>query len=89
MEAVDKLYWTKALIAALLGVLFSFLQLATDLSGYAILSVGLALQFLISDLLGRIFNVEKTRSWKIGIGAYFFTWLIVWIVFFTLLRGKP
>jgi len=89
MEAVDKLYWAKTLIAALLGVLFSFLQLAIDISGYAILSVGLALQFLISDILGRIFNVEKTRAWKIGIGAYFFTWLVVWIVFFTLLRGKP
>jgi len=89
MEALDKLYWTKTLIAVLLGVLFSFLQLAIDLSGYAILSVGFALQFFISDLLGRIFNVEKTRAWKVGIGAYFFTWLIVWIIFFTLLRAKP
>jgi len=89
MEAVEKLYWTKVVIAVLLGVVFSFLQLVTGMSGFAILSVGLALQFFISDLLGRIFNVEKTRAWKIGVGGYSFTCLIVWIIVFTLLRGKP
>lgn len=58
------------------------------LSGYSFFAVGLLMNFLLSDLLGRQIGVERPKAWKIGIGAYLFTWLAVWVITYTL-SGSP
>jgi hypothetical protein len=87
MEAMEKLYWTKALIATVIGILFSIIQSAAPLSGLVMLFLGISVYILLSDLLGRLYNIEQAKALKIGIGAYIFTWLIVWIIVYTLIQG--
>jgi len=89
MKATDKMYWTKVLMATIIGAVFSLAQLAVPLSGIAFLTIGIAAYVLLSDLLGRLFGVEKGQALKIGIGAYIITWLTAWIVIFTLLHVAP
>jgi hypothetical protein len=89
MEATDKLYWTKVLMATIIGAVFSLAQLAIPLSGITFLVLGFTAYVLLSDLLSRLFGVEKGKALKIGIGAYIFTWLTVWVVIFTLLHPVP
>jgi len=89
MEAMEKLYWTKTLIAIVIGILFSIIQSAISLSSLTMLVLGITAYVLSSDLLGRFYGVEKAKALKIGIGAYIFTWLTSWIIVFTLLYGAP
>ncbi|MFB0543822.1 MAG: hypothetical protein ACETVR_03475 [Candidatus Bathyarchaeia archaeon] len=86
MESVDKLYWTKVLLASVIATLFSVLRSINLLGGFTILILGIALYFPLSDLLGRKFGIERSSALKIGIGAFFFTLLAAWVIIFTLLR---
>ena len=86
MEAVEKLYWTKVLLAVGVSAVCTLLQSIIQMSGFATFAFGLLMYLLLSNLLGRVFDIERDRALKIGVGAYFFTWLAVWTIAFTLLN---
>jgi len=87
MDPADKLYWAKAAIAVFVGILMTFLQEIAPLSGLSIISLGLLLNFLLAESVGRKLKVDRSKAWKIGIGAYMFTWILVWILTYTLIKS--
>jgi len=86
MEPADKLYWAKTSAAVMVGVLMTVVQDILPLSGLSIISLGLLLNFLLAETVGRRFNVDRSKAWKVGIGAYMFTWITVWIISYTLIK---
>lgn len=86
MEAADKFYWAKVLLASVMAIIFSILRSMDFLGGFATLTLGIALYFPLSDLLGRKFGIERSAALKIGVGAFFFTLLAAWVIIFTLLE---
>ncbi len=89
MEAAEKLYWSKVFLAVVVAMLSTLLQSMLQFSGVTAFTFGLLLYLIFSDLLSRTFKIEKQRALKIGVGAYFFTWLTVWIIIFTVLNVSP
>lgn len=89
MQAVDKLYWMKAALGTILGLVYGVIQPQLPLSGYTLLILGLLLNFILSDLLGKRVGVERQKAWKVGIGAYALTWITVWVLIYTLLNLPP
>ena len=88
MELTEKFYWVKVLLALVMAAVFSILQ-SLILAGSTIFLLGIILYFPLSDFLGRKFGLERSSALKIGVGAYFFTWLAAWIIIFTLLNLPP
>ncbi|RLI09179.1 hypothetical protein DRO42_04910 [Candidatus Bathyarchaeota archaeon] len=83
MNPAEKIWWTK--VVASLGV--ACLTLATQvffsMSGSTSFMFGVLIYLVLSDVLSRLMGVDKSRGLKIGIGAYFFTWMTVWILLYT------
>lgn len=85
MKASERIWWIKLMAA--LGV--AFLTLAVQLyfkSGTVAFMLGVILYMGISDLLSSINKVDRVRSLKIGVGVYFFTWIVTWITVYTYIR---
>ncbi len=86
MKPLTVVYWSRVglgIIAALLGTL---LRLDSLLSG---VSFGILFYIITYYLLKRWFlaKVEKTSELiKMGIGAYFLSLIVAWVLFFTLMH---
>jgi hypothetical protein len=90
MNPLSIIYWTRFLlgiVAALLSTLLTnFAQEFTFLNG---MSVALLLYIVSYYVYKSMFfaKVEKpTKIFTTGIGIYFFTWIVMWVLFFTLLN---
>ncbi len=58
-------------------------QVFFSMSGSTSFMFGVLIYLVLSDVLSRLMGVDKSRGLKIGIGAYFFTWMTVWILLYT------
>ena len=86
MKATTIIYWSRAglgVVAALLSALLSFLELAFFNGVSIALLVYIVSYYAFKSVF--ITQVEKpTKIFTTGIGAYFLTWLVAWVVFYTL-----
>jgi uncharacterized membrane protein (DUF485 family) len=48
--------------------------------------LGVMIYLGLSDLLSSMNGVERTRGLKIGVGAFFFTWITTWVFFNTIVQ---
>ena len=85
MELTEKLYWTKVLLGLAMAIIFSIVSTFL-LSGLTTFILGITVYLILSDFLGRRFGLEQSAALKIGVGAYFFTWLTTWIIIHTILN---
>lgn len=83
MNPSEKIWWTK--IGVSLGVAgFSLAaQVFLGLGGTTSFMLGVLIYLGLSDLLSHMTGVDRFRGLKIGVGAYFFTWLTVWTLLYT------
>jgi hypothetical protein len=86
MEASEKIYWTKLAAAIGMAVLTLVLQVYFNVEGTILFMLGALLYMGLSDLISNMNGVERTRGIKIGIGAFFFTWMVIWILLYTVVQ---
>jgi hypothetical protein len=86
MKAAERVYWSK--FAGAIGVAFLTLalQVFINVNGSLAFVLGILLYMVMSDLLSSMNGVERSRGLKIGVGIYFFTWLMVWILLYTIVH---
>jgi uncharacterized membrane protein YGL010W len=90
MNPLSVIYWTRCLlgiVAALLSTLLTnFAREFTFLNG---MSVALLLYIVSYYIYKSMFagKVEKpTKIFTTGIGIYFISWIVMWVLFYTLLN---
>jgi predicted PurR-regulated permease PerM len=86
MEALSIIYWTRVV----LGILAALISVALNIQDiYTAIAVAI-LVYLLTNYIIRWQYKQKVQSpSKIittGIGAYFLTWVVMWVFFYTLLR---
>ncbi len=86
MKASEKIWWTKLAAAVGVAIITIVLQVFLNLRGETTFILGLIIYLGLSDLLSSMNGVERTRGLKIGVGAFFFTWITAWVLFFTLVQ---
>lgn len=86
MKASEKVYWTKFAAAIGMAVLTLAGQVFFNVEGLILFMLGALLYMGLSDLLSNMNGIERTRGIKIGIGIYFFAWMVVWILLYTFVQ---
>ena len=90
------IYWSRlglgivaAVISTLVAMLGDELSYTTFING---ITIALALYLLSYYILKAKFATKVEKPSKImtmGIGVYFFTWLVFWILMYTILKVPP
>ena len=86
MKASEKIWWTKLAAAVGVAIITLVLQVFFNLAGQTTFMLGVIIYLGLSDLLSSMNGVERSRGLKIGVGAFFFTWITAWVLFFTLVQ---
>lgn len=85
MKPLTIVYWSRVGLGIVAALLCALLALDSFLSG---LSFGILFYIITYYLLKRLFVAEVEKSselFKMGIGAYFLSWIVAWVLFYTLL----
>ena len=82
MNRLELAYWIK--VAAAVAAAVASCMLGVSWSGVA-LAVGLYL--ILSYALKFAFGVGGLKMFKVGVGAYFLMWFMLWILLHTVLRA--
>jgi hypothetical protein len=93
MQTITIIYWTRVLlgvIAALISILIGSLILEFNLLN----SISIALLvYVASYYMYKSLFLEKVEKPSIilstGVGAYFMSWIVMWVLFYTLLYQVP
>ncbi|MFB0558492.1 MAG: hypothetical protein ACETVY_05170 [Candidatus Bathyarchaeia archaeon] len=88
MKAAERIWWTKVASAVGVAILTVALQVFLEVSGLITFMLGVLLYMGLSDVLASINGVDRGRGLKIGMGAYFFTWMMTWILMYTIVWPK-
>ncbi|KPV62655.1 MAG: hypothetical protein AOA65_1704 [Candidatus Bathyarchaeota archaeon BA1] len=86
MKLLTVIYWSRVGLGILAALICVALGVQSFLTG---LSLGMLVYLLTGHILRRWFGpkVEKpSKLVTVGIGAYFLTWLVSWILLYTLLH---
>jgi hypothetical protein len=86
MKASEKIWWTKLAAAVGVAIVTMVMQVSFNLMGTTSFMLGVIIYLGLSDLLSSMNGVERGRGLKIGVGAFFFTWITAWVFFFTLIQ---
>lgn len=95
METLQKIYWFRMALGFVAALISTAYAVATNVapteSRVTIILNGLALALIIyllsNYVLRRKFTLEAKKMQKIqttGIGIYFLTWIVFWILLYTL-----
>jgi len=83
MNPAEKMYWTKVVASLAVAGLTLATQVFFGLTGITPIMFGVLIYLGLSDLLSNMMGVDRFRGLKIGVGAYFFTWMTTWILLYT------
>ena len=86
MKASEKIWWIKVAAAVGVAIVTMVLQVSFSLRGETTFMLGLIIYLGLSDVLSNMNGIERTRGLKIGVGAFFFTWITSWVLFFTIVQ---
>lgn len=96
MKPLVMIYWARlglgivaAGISTLVALLRDELSYTTFMNG---LTIALAVYLISYYILKAKFKAKVEKQSKImtmGIGIYFFTWLVFWILIYSILKGPP
>ncbi|MBN2334039.1 hypothetical protein JXL21_00670 [Candidatus Bathyarchaeota archaeon] len=84
MKTSEQIYWIKVVGALVTGGVCTYLQRSLGLQGHIALMAGTTLYIALSEGLAMITKVDRNRTIKIGIGAFLFLWILVWVLLNTL-----
>ena len=86
MKVSEKVWWTKIAAAVGVAIVSVVLQVIFNLRGETTFMLGTVIYLGLSDVLSNMNGVERTRGLKIGVGAYVFTWITSWVLFYTIFQ---
>lgn len=86
MNRSEKIWWVKLTVSIAVAGLTLVAQIYFELSGMSSFMLGVVAYLGLSDLLSRAMSVDRYSGLKVGVGAYFFTWLTAWILQYTYAR---
>ena len=86
MKAAEKIWWTKIAAAVGVAIVTLVMQVVFNLMGTTSFMLGVIIYLGLSDLLSNMNGVERTRGLKIGVGAFLFTWITSWVLFYTIVQ---
>jgi len=89
MKPTTIIYWTRALLGAVVALLCALLNAVGRISLLNGITIALLFYIIAYYVYKPLFlaKVEKpSKIFTTGIGAYFLTWIVSWIIFYTLLR---
>jgi hypothetical protein len=86
MNAAERVYWSKFAASIAVAVLSLVEQVYLNVPGSLVFVLGVILYMVLSNLLSSMNGVERSRGLKIGVGIYFFTWVVVWVLLYTVVQ---
>jgi len=84
LKPLSVIYWIRVCLGVVAGALCVVLGFNNFLNG---LSLGMLFYAITHYFLKQLFIAKVEKSSKVlttGIGAYFLTWLVAWIIFYSL-----
>jgi len=84
LKASEKVYWVKAALGLVTGVICYYLQSILELQGQIALMLGVTLFIAFSEALAMVFKVDRNRTIKIAMGAFLFLWMFSWTLLNTM-----
>lgn len=85
MNPAEKIWWTKVVVSLAVAGLTLAAQVSLKLGGTTPFMLGVLIYLGLSDVLSHMMGVDRVRGLKIGVGAFFFTWLVTWTLLYTIL----
>ena len=84
MKASEKVYWVKAVLGLVTGIICYYIQSIVELQGQIALMVGVTLFIVYSEALAMVFKVDRNRTIRIAMGAFLFLWIFSWTLLHTM-----
>jgi len=91
MKPTTIIYWTRACLGVVVALLSAFLSVVANISLLNGITLALLFYIITHYIFKSLFltKVEKpSRIFTTGVGAYFLTWIVTWIIFYTLLNPQ-
>ena len=99
MRPLVMIYWARialGIVAAAIGAglewirgIQSEFQISNLMNGLTIALLIYLVSYYVFKATFRAQVEKQSKIMTIGIGVYFFTWIVFWILFFSILRGPP
>ncbi len=90
MNPLTILYWTRFLLgivaAALSALLTDFLQEFNLFNGISIALLVYIVSYYVYKAAFAAKVEKQSKIFTTGVGAYFLSWLVIWVLFYTLLN---
>ena len=83
MKVSEKIWWYKLGSAIIVAILTFIVQVFFNVNGSTVFMIGVIFYIGISEVLSSMNGVEKLRGLKIGIGVFLFSWIMIWVLLFT------
>lgn len=84
MKQSEKVYWIKALLGLATGFITFYVQSGLGIQGKLALMTGTVLYIGYSEVAAKLFDIERDRTIKIGMGAFLFLWMLTWTLLNTM-----
>ena len=81
MKESEKVYWIKAVLGLATGLITFYINSS---QGEIALMIGTVLYIAYSEAAAMMFNVDRDRTIKIGMGAFLFLWMLSWTLLNTM-----
>jgi len=88
MKPTTIIYWTRACLGVIVALLSAFLSIVANISLLNGITIALLFYIITHYIFKSLFLTKVEKPSKIlttGIGAYFLTWIVALIIFYTLL----
>ena len=92
MKPTSIVYWSRAGLGAVAGLASALLSSLDALSFFNGISVALLIYIITYYVFKSRFLIHFEKPSKIfttGIGAYFLTWIVAWVIFYTIMFPHP
>ena len=96
MKPLIAIYWARlglgivaAVLSALLAAMQGELSYTTFMNGLTLALVVYLVSYYVFKAKFRAKVEKQSKIMTMGIGIYFFTWIVFMVLFYTILRGPP
>jgi len=83
----EQVYWIKAGLAVLTGVLCMYLNNYIGVLDTVTVMIGVSIYFAASEALSILRKYDRNRTIRIGIGAFLFLWIFTWTLLNTIVKA--
>jgi len=88
MKPTSIIYWTRAGLGVVTALLCAVLSTAASISLLNGITIALLIYIITFYVYKSLFRAKVEKPSKIlttGVGAYFLTWIVTWVIFYTLI----